>query len=305
MLFSINIPDKNQQKLQRKEKDSFLVISDMSKTSIITSKHSRGISPKFYEKRASQCASLRGSITIEAALAVPFFFFALVCVIYLLEIMAIQMSVWIGMEDVMGTVVCDLGTGQTFTTEELEGLIVASIGEEKLNNSIIVNGSGGLDCSATSISQEDGIVTLQVVYEVHLPIPDFGIGYLEIEERMIAKGWTGYEGSTTSYEDMIVYITDNQSVYHVDYSCTHLQLNISSENYGDLGSLRNAYEGSYSACSICVDGDAEWEETSRIFVAEYGDCYHTTLSCSGLIRTIYAVSLSEVIGKGACSRCGL
>ena len=39
-------------------------------------------------KKASIFASLPGSITLETALIVPFFFLALVCLLYLIEIMA-------------------------------------------------------------------------------------------------------------------------------------------------------------------------------------------------------------------------
>lgn len=288
----------------RKEKDSFLVTKNMSNISIITREKNDRMSPSFYQRRASICTSLSGSITVEAALAIPFFFFTIICVIYLMEIMSIEMSVRIGMHYAIEEIVGEIGSDYYMSDAQIEASILQGIGEEKIDNSIVVGGSQGLDCSGSYISILDGTVELEVVYEVELPISIWGFPNLYFQESMRAKGWTGYQSGVTSDSDDIVYITDNGEVYHVDYDCTYLQLSISTTTYGEVGALRNGYLGSYTPCELCVEQEKVWTHSEIVYVAEYGDHYHSTLSCSGLTRSIYAVSLSEVIGKGVCSRCG-
>lgn len=59
--------------------------------------------------------------------------------------------------------------------------------------------------------------------------------------------------------------------------------------------------GIYHLCERCgwMPGN-----DGNCYVTDYGDRYHTSLSCSGLKRKVYTVPLSEVKGKGACSKCG-
>ena len=108
----------------------------------------------------------------------------------------------------------------------------------------------------------------------------------------IRKGGFGKE------EDETVYVTETGLVYHKDYHCTYLDLSIRMVQGKEISGLRNESGGRYYACEHCGGKGG-----GSAYITDYGDRYHSSLSCSSLKRTVYAVPLSEVIGKGACSKC--
>ena len=90
-------------------------------------------------------------------------------------------------------------------------------------------------------------------------------------------------------------------VYHKDIHCTHLDLSIHAASASDLTKLRNENGGKYHACEKCVHGG---NASKNVYITNQGDKYHTSLTCSGLKRTVYTARISEVPGKRACSKCG-
>ncbi len=251
--------------------------------------------------RASVFASFKGSVTVEAAFAVPIFFFAVVCLLYLMEMMSVQTAIRCGLQEAakktaeeVVTMPVELGL-----PDRVEQNVVDSVGEERLNRSIIDRGSLGIDGSGSRYSPATGIAQLSVKYEVKIPVPLFGIPRVTCQETMKVKAWNGYKGDLFGGEsDETVYVTETGLVYHKDYHCTHLDLSIRMVRAEDVEGLRNDGGGKYYPCEKCHGG------SGNVYITDTGDRYHSSVSCSGLKRTIYAVPLSEVVGKGACSRCG-
>ena len=252
-------------------------------------------------KRASFCLSdRRGVITVEAALTVPLFFLAVLALFYMLEVMSIRTTIRSGMQYAAKEAAENIYVNPVVTPGSLEADIVSSIGGGRLERSIVVNGSGGIHCEKSRMSAVTGILELRVTYQIRLPIPMFAAAPVNMEESMRMKGWNGYVRAGFGQEDdETVYITENGMVYHRDYHCNYLELSIRMVPYSSVDGLRNESQGKYHACERCVHGGAAGE----VYVTDYGDRYHNSLSCSGLKRTVYAVPLTEAVGKGACSKC--
>ena len=99
-------------------------------------------------KRAS-VPGAGGSITVEAALSVPIFFFAVICLIYFIEIHNVQTTIQAAAVHAAKICTEDTALVPVLNTSKLESEIVRSIGAKRLENSIVSGGSKGIQCAGS------------------------------------------------------------------------------------------------------------------------------------------------------------
>ena len=273
----------------------------MMNYSVNPSYHNTKTNEQTENQRTSFCLlATKGSITIEAAFAIPLFFLAVLALFYMMEVMSIRTSVRNGMQYAAKRAAEDCYLTQMVSPSELETDIVRANGREPFERSIVVNGSSGITCQNSRMSMLTGILEMEVTYQVKLPIPVFAAKSVHMKETMRMKGWNGYQSAFWDKEDNeTVYITETGMVYHRDYHCNYLELSIRTVNAGTVNDLRNNDQEKYHPCDKCVHGSA----ASQVYLTDYGNRYHNSLSCSGLKRTVYAIPVSEAVGKGACTKC--
>ena len=249
---------------------------------------------------ASEKKYIKGSITIEASIAVPIFFLAVVTILYLLEMMAVHTAIRSGLQYAGKKAATENCITQMVTPVQIERDIAEAIGVERLNRSIIEGGSGGIHCGRSRMSVRTGIGELTAEYQIRIPVLLFGISPVKCSETMKIKTWSGYEKEGLSGKtEETVYITDTGTVYHKKLKCPYLDLSIRMVSGNEVTRLRNESGGKYYPCERCGK-----QNHAGVFITGYGDRYHSSRNCSGLKRTVQAVPLSEVAGKGACSKCG-
>ena len=132
-------------------------------------------------------------------------------------------------------------------------------------------------------------------------------GYtVPIALRGRVHGWIGRtEGECVEDREkqgeMMVYVTEHESVYHKSSECTHLDISIQEVEKSDVDDYRNTHGGKYHACEKCCSKNASGE---TCYISSSGDRYHDSQKCSALTRNVKLVRASEVTHLSVCSRCG-
>jgi hypothetical protein len=245
---------------------------------------------------------VKGSITISAALAIPLFVFATLCLVYLFEMNAISLYINSAVTHSAKRISEEVREAGYLNHRRLERNIVDLIGPERIERSIIKGGQAGINVSRSRYLSDSKEIEISVEYTMALPIITFG----QLEGRgkveLLVKTWSGYLNPHPRSEDgELVYITETGTVYHEDYSCTHLKLSIQFVPSFTLEEARNQSGGIYHPCNRCVYGSS----MAGVYITEYGSNFHNSLNCSGLKRTIKVVEKASVPGMRGCSRCSL
>lgn len=264
-----------------------------------------------------------GSLTVEAALVLSIFLFCVSSLLTLFSAMQIHLILRAAMEEVgeeTAMLVSALdsqeetaGSVPSAWESALEELIssglsagylksqvIAQVGEDRLEESCIVSGSGGLSFSGSSVLSEDDQVILTVAYEIEIPFLPGDLSTVAVCQRVCRRAWTGRDSAadTDSDSEDVVYVAENGTVYHETLTCTFLQLSVQLVSWEEVEALRNEDGGKYYACERCASGIT----ASEVYITSQGDRYHTDRSCGSLTRNVTAFARSEVT-LPACSRC--
>lgn len=261
--------------------------------------------------RASCFDSCRASVTVETSLAFPIFLCAVACIIGLSQMVLIEAEVHHAISQTAKVYAKQQAVQRVpellkETHENEKGNSVGSIffsvyDGGSLCRTMIEGGQKGIKVYA-SVSGEE--VYLKAEYILKMPVPFFSSIRFRRNTATKRRIFSGYVKHWGEYEDsednQIVYVAENGVVYHKSATCSHICLKIT----GNAAIKEILQSSKYNACERCIHNNGNNSENlSALFVTAYGDCYHSTLGCSGLKRTIRAVKLKEVRGLRPCSRC--
>ncbi len=265
-------------------------------------------------------ASFKGSLTVETAIALPLFLFAMMGFMMLIEATRFSGNMQASLHQAARKL-----TNYSYAASYLPGhegigggaagkivsmtagksITLDDIGRDYVEDSPVENGCSGLSFIHSHVMGADQMIDLAVVYKIRTDLPILGSPSFKAVDRARIRAFTGYDNTGNDDRDdtdeEIVYVAENGVVYHRNRNCSHLALVIRETNHANVGTERNSAGGKYYPCEYCGKKAGNGED---LFIAEDGDRWHTKVTCPGLKRTIRAVPLSEAGGLPPCSDCG-
>lgn len=249
-----------------------------------------------------------GSLTLETALVLPIFLFAMITLLYYGEVIRYTDTVASSLHQTAREMAV-----KAYATERLGvsgGGKVGSIAfsetyvRSKVSDSLSKGKmkEGEIAYYRSSIMKHD-IIDLVAIEKIHIPYEFLGLPELSLMDRARVHAFTGYDPTgydrTEDDTEEIVYITSRGSVYHRNRGCSHLKITVTQVSADSLDKMRNESGGKYYPCEYCHKKKGQ----GIYYLTNYGDRYHTTANCSALKRDITAVPISKVGGRGACKDC--
>lgn len=263
------------------------------------------------------------AVSVEAALALSIFIFAMVCMMIPFRMMERQRQVQAALESV-NEKLCQyayleymLSNGEEIPKEDgdwkqelLLGITngAAGIGAGLMAEDMFRREGMDVHTFLKSSFLEDGeTIAFRMDYRMRMPFSILNLKSLPFTSESTRRAWIGRDGlgfeedgGQEDQEDPIVYVGKNSTRYHRSRECHYLSNRLQSVDYDAISRIRNQSGGKYYPCAVCGSSAASG---SMVYIMESGSRYHATSGCTAIIAYVKAVKLSEVEHLGGCSYC--
>ena len=278
---------------------------------------------KISAKRVLSSASLKAgsaSLTIEAAMALPLFLFAVIILMMPMKLLndgrKVQTALEITGEELSQyvSVLKELEKGEDLNAagvNELPDSFLNGMTEQgillyvrmKMGRYDVCEYLDSVSFSRSSILKDNETIDLIMDYRIRMPFTVLGLKRINMTARCCRRAWIGntlLNNEESDHSEEMVYVGRDSTRYHKKRTCHYLYNHIKAVNKKDLESMRNINGGKYKPCSRCA-GLAE--EGSVVYIMPSGEKYHSNKDCTAITAYVRLVPLSEVAHLGACSYC--
>lgn len=257
----------------------------------------------YLKKRVSSFISvgfLKAGMTIEAAFILPFFFFAMISLVSVMDVMKIKGCVDLAVAEVGNELAIKSYSGNqgNFITAFYIKRKVEDFLEENLAYQDFCKISGDLNIKKIQISEENNTISFKIDYKVKPDFDMFGFLKINLKAQYYGHTWLGYKSQKET--EKMVFLSSNASVYHLDKNCKYLNVTIIEIPVLNVAKYRNNSGEKYKDCNFCNDLDIG----SIVYITPEGNNYHTIKNCIGLTRSVYTVTKEHMKGKRVCTGCG-
>ncbi len=271
-----------------------------------------------FAKRALSSASgyrKKGSLTIEAAIALPLFLFFMVTLMMPMGLMNQERKVQTALEKageevsqysyVLDQVKLDKAGAEGVPEEFLRGLTEQGVlfyVKKRMEKNLDFKNLESVSFSHSSVLRDGETIDLVMNYRVRLPFSTFGLDSVPMTARSCRRAWIGREGRREDAvtEDELVYVGRSSTRYHRDKACHYLYNDLKKISFQEAKNIRNSSGRKYLPCSRCGKFA---QENGSVYIMPGGERYHSHAHCTSIAAYAEAVPLSEVRHLGGCSYC--
>ncbi len=275
---------------------------------LLSHRKERVLSP-VQDRRAGR-TSFFASLTVEAALELPIFFVLSAIILQYASVMrtAAQYS---GSLAVCAQEMAIAAYKEQY--EDTSHIIRAALSDAWATSQVISKAQDKDEVRYASFLnssylKKDNNIRLVLSYQ---PRPKYSLLSLPLTffvQKAVVRGWVGKNGHKNGKNNQenekekkkskTVYVTEHGSVYHTNPGCSHLKVTIIPVSHSQLKSARNTSGGKYKRCPFCGSHD-----TGQYYVDPYGNCWHSSVNCPSLKRTVHEADLEECGHMHECKDC--
>ncbi len=262
---------------------------------------SLAISPKTKDRTAVKDKNRyrSASLTVEASLAFPVFFFGIYMLWQLFLLLLFQMSVCREMTD---TAMKYAHLGYPERKAEEQDTDISWLYQPLFWNAL-PESDRTENMWVLCLPEEDGSIQVRVSYQFVCEAAFFSKVTIPVQQTF---RFLPYIGETdpdlfASEEEAsdVVYVTEYGTVYHESRACGYLNVIVRSVVAEKIGEKRNSFGRRYTLCERCDNKEA----TETVYYSDGGTKYHLIAGCPALKRTVRSEPREEV-ELPACHKCG-
>lgn len=258
----------------------------------------------FCKERALRFAPLSALMTVETALALPFFLIAIFTILNIMHMLGVGQSILTAAAKSVH-ISSVHGYKDNFGVDDILTEIILNIGKSDVDFSKISGGMAGIDYWGTSYDDDSGKIKAQLSCFLKSDFGVFDIGMVRWSLQLHSRAFIGGKmldggSSEEKTEKTVVYVAQNGVVYHRSRECAYIDLSLHGIDRSAIGDCRNSQGGKYYPCELCgAAGDF-----AVVYLTDTGNRYHCSSQCPGISRTVYEMILTPDCVLPPCSRCG-
>lgn len=271
----------------------------------------------------------KGSITLEAAIAIPLFFLGLLSFISVINIIYLQTELQIALEETIRNVSKEayissefyaLSSDKQYETINKDSSIAENLGatlisvtyiknkfltediKEFLDNSFIKGGADGISFKFSSVDMNKSTLDIIIDYKCSIPFIPSKLLCFNLSNRCYTRIYMGQDMEKEQKDTYFyVYFAGTSSVIHTNKYCQYLLNYSKAIKYNNI--IKQHPINSCALCSKNITIETLSDNNAIVYLTSNEDTYHVTLDCQSFTKDVFRLKVLDLKDKDVCEQC--